>query len=79
MTKNINSAQVLYKRKSPPTYETLKTRWFKNWQAIVNDAEKLRDCMSSEVAWLAWLEEHDVLEVYREAKAVLERKRKEAV
>ena len=78
--RKINSAQVLYKRKSPATYEMMEARLIKNWQDLVDSAEALRDYMGDEAAWLAWMEEHDALEAYREAKATLAhvRNRKEA-
>ena len=76
MTKQINSAQVLYKRKSPATYEIMEARLIKNWQGLVDSAEELRDYLGDEAKWLAWMEEHGSLESYLEAKATLEHVRK---
>lgn len=39
MTKKINSAQVLYKRKSPATFEMMEARADKNWQSGVAGKE----------------------------------------
>jgi len=73
MTKKINSAQVLYKRKSPATYDMMKAQFFKNLKALVDSGDDLRKKFATDAEWWAWLDENGGRETYCEAKAILKR------
>ena len=74
MAQKINSAGVLYHRKSPPTYDMLKARFFKNWQTHVDKCEDARKEFDTEAEWRDFLSHCDALESYDEAKAILKRR-----
>lgn len=79
MTKKIDSASVLYKRKSPPTFKIQDARIDKKMREVVANSRKLvglfaemREHFATESEFLEWLNEHDKLEPYQDAKDILE-------
>ena len=71
MTKKIDSSGVLYKRKSPPTYQMMRSKFFKNVEHIIafaESADALRETFATDAEWWAFLDEEDMRDSYIDAK-----------
>ena len=75
MTKRIDSSGVLYKRKSPPTSEMMRRKFFKNQEAFLESCDALRKTFATDAGWWAFLDEEEMRDSYIEVKEWADRVR----